>query len=283
MKRFRQFVVAASPEEAVNLRKALGAKALFVAGGTAVVPFAGKSVEVLIDITRLGLEGVSIDGGTVEIGATTKMSELLSPEIRTILPMLYEATRSCATPIVRNMATVGGSLATAFLPSDLAVALLAYDARVAISDEPQKSVRLQEFLTEGWLKGHDLIHKVRITSRPQAVGTSFQKFGRGEIDIALVNVASVIEFADDGAVASLSICVGQSSSMPVMLGSVLERVRGQRLSRRLVEAVAGAAAESLKVRSDFRASTEYRKRLIKVLIARSLVHASREAGFSIEN
>jgi CO/xanthine dehydrogenase FAD-binding subunit len=283
MKRFRQFVVAGSPEEAVHLRKALGAKALFVAGGTGVVPFAGKSVEVLIDITRLGLEGIRTNGGSVEIGATTKMSELLSPEIRKVLPMFYEATRSCATPIIRNMATIGGSLATAFLPSDLAVALLAYDASLTISGEPQEFVRLRELLARGWLKGHDLIHKIRVTPGPRTVGASFQKFGRGDIDIALANVASVIEFTEDGVIADLCICVGQTSSMPVVLSKVLEQVQGQRLSRQLVEGVASAAAESLKVKSDFRASTEYRKHVIKVLIARSLVQASREAGFSIEN
>ena len=60
MKSFRQFLVPESAEEAVSLKKEVGARALYVAGGTTIVPSASDAIEILIDVSRLGLAGMRI-------------------------------------------------------------------------------------------------------------------------------------------------------------------------------------------------------------------------------
>ncbi len=283
MKHFREVIAAATPQDAVRLRKAAGAKALYIAGGTMVVPLAAKAVEVLVGIGRLDLAGVDVRDGQVSIGALTRLSDLLSSQVKSEAPLVYDAARRCATPIIRNMATLGGCLAVAHLPSDLAVALLAMDARLEVLRDQETQISVEDLLARGWLKGHDLICRITANRRRDSQGWSFSKFGRSAIDIALVNVGVLVDLSDGGKVDDLRIAVGQSYSLPVLLKHVAEDAKDKRLTRALIENLSRAAANSIKPKSDFRASAEYRKHLVEVMAARSLFEAVTKAGLNLES
>jgi CO/xanthine dehydrogenase FAD-binding subunit len=180
------------------------------------------------------------------------------------------------------MATVGGALAVAHLPSDLAVALLALDARLEMVGARGTTIRLEDLLKQGWLKGHDLMLKVTAAKPRRGRGTHFAKFGRSAIDIALVNTGVSIELAPGGKIEVLRLVVGQSYSLPVLLADVAEEARGKTISASIIEDIARKAAASIKPRSDFRASGEYRKHLVEVLVARSLAGAAAEAGAKLD-
>ena len=280
MKEFRQFLVAGTPEEATGLRRSIGMGALYVAGGTSFVPFVKTPVEVLIDISKLGQTGVVVAGDKVSIGAGTCIADLMVPELRDVAPMLYKAGRRLATPLVRNVATVGGNLAYAFLPSDLSVGLLAAGAEIEILGSSARTVRIEDLLDSGWLSGDDLISKITLKKSVAGQGTGFVKFGKGEIDIALVSAAVMLEVSGVD-INSLRIAVGQSSSMPVFLGSLADEVGGRKISLGLAEHVAARASDSVKPRDDHRASSEYRKHLIKIMVGRAFVEAAKEAGITI--
>jgi carbon-monoxide dehydrogenase medium subunit len=283
VKHFRQYIVAKTPEEAVSLRQAVGSRALYIAGGTTVVARAGKSIEVLVDIGHLGLAGV-IDGQEqVSIGAGTRISDLLTREVMTGVPSLYQAAGACATPVIRNMATLGGSLAGIYLPSDLAVALIAQGASVEIMNAGKRSVGIDDLLAGGWLTAYDLILAVHIPKIKRGQVSSFVKFGRSEIDIALVNVATLIDIGDDSRIKGLRISVGQTFSMPVLLKDVAREAEGKIPSLGLIQRLARSASDSVKAREDFRASAEYRKHLVKVMVARALYQAMEKAGLEIED
>jgi len=282
LKHFQQFLVAETPQDAVDLRKAAGTKALYIAGGTMAVPLATKSVEVLVDISRLDLAGVAMEGDKIAIGATTRLADLLSAEVRTGLPPVYDAVRKCATPIIRNMATVGGALAVAHLPSDLAVVLLAMGADLEIMRDEKAVISIEDLLAQGWLKGHDLICRVIVSKGRPGRGASFAKFGRSAIDIALVNAAVALDRAEGGRVGRLRIAVGQSYSLPVLVKAVGKEAEGKVLTRSLLEEIARSAAGSIKPKSDFRASSEYRKHLVEVMVARALYEAATQAGWKLD-
>jgi carbon-monoxide dehydrogenase medium subunit len=283
VRNFRQFIKAQTEAEALSLKKTVGAKALYVAGGTGVVPFAGRGVEVLIDLTHLGLDGISLDNGLVTIGATTRLADLLSPEVSAAVPALYDAVRKCATPLIRNAATIGGSLAGIFLPSDPAVALLALGADLHLEGDRKRTVAIEDLLAAGWLNGYEIIRKVAVRRPGPGVGACFTKFGRSDIDIALVNTAVLVRTDKAGGVKGLRVAVGQTSSMPAFFGEMAEQVKGRNLSSKLVEMLAVAVSEQVKLKSDYRASGDYRKHLIKTLVARSIRCAAEEAGCRFEN
>lgn len=277
MKEFRQFVVARTSEEATDLKRSIGPGALYIAGGTSFVPFVKTPVEVLIDISKLGYAGVVVGGDKIVIGAVTQIADLLVPELQQVAPILMKAGRRLGTPLVRNMATPGGNLVYAFLPSDLSVGFLAAGAEIDILGERARTVRIEDLLDDGWLAGDDLISKITIARHVTGLGVGFAKFGRGEVDIALVNAGAMVKVSK-GAVEEMRLAVGQSSSMPSFLCEVASEAIGEKVSTGLVERIAERAAESVEPREDYRASAEYRRHLIKVLVGRALTEAAVEAG-----
>ena len=280
MKEFRQFIVAKSPDEAAQLKRSIGPGALYLAGGTTFVPFVKSPVEVLIDISRLGLSGAVVGGGKVAVGATARIADLMVPELMEAAPMLHKAARRLATPLVRNVATIGGNIAYAFLPSDFAVALLATGAEIEILGESARTVRIEDLLDDGWLGGDDLVCKVTLAAQGKGQGTGFAKFGRSEVDIALVSGAVWLD-APGGEVKDLRIGVGQTSSMPVFLKDIADGAVGKKVTRGLIEEIAGLASGSIEPRDDFRASGEYKKHLISVMVGRAFTEAAGEAGLEI--
>jgi CO/xanthine dehydrogenase FAD-binding subunit len=88
--------------------------ASYLAGGTTQVDLMKDGVfrpEVLIDITRLPLRGVSADGDRVRAGALTTMEELAAdPVVARRLALVRESLLLAASPQLRNMATVAGNL-----------------------------------------------------------------------------------------------------------------------------------------------------------------------------
>jgi CO/xanthine dehydrogenase FAD-binding subunit len=99
--------------EAVSAAAA-GPAAAFLAGGTTQVDLMKDGVlapQVLIDITRLPLRGVTAGGGVLRVGALTTMEELAAdPVVAERLPVVRESLLLAASPQLRNMATVAGNL-----------------------------------------------------------------------------------------------------------------------------------------------------------------------------
>jgi 4-hydroxybenzoyl-CoA reductase subunit beta len=93
-----------------------GADAQMIAGGTDLVPSMKQGIfspRVLVDLKglrELDFIGFDPDRG-LEIGALTTISALAaSPLIATLFPVLHEAVKTVASPLLRNMGTLGGNV-----------------------------------------------------------------------------------------------------------------------------------------------------------------------------
>ncbi|GAA4256702.1 FAD binding domain-containing protein [Dactylosporangium darangshiense] len=90
-------------------------RAAFLAGGTTQVDLALKDGVIdprrLVDISRLPMAGITVDGDALRVGATTTMAEMAADErVGRLLPFVREALLLGASPQLRNMATIGGNL-----------------------------------------------------------------------------------------------------------------------------------------------------------------------------
>jgi len=103
-------------DEALGHLAQHGPEAMLIAGGTDVVPnlraglFAPRA---LVDIKGLNdLKGISFDAENgLRIGALTTLTEIAeSPVVRRHYPVLAEAAATVASPVLRNMGTLGGNL-----------------------------------------------------------------------------------------------------------------------------------------------------------------------------
>jgi len=107
--------------QAVSLLGQLGAGGKIVAGGSDIVGgilkdwVQGKGMPLpsaLVDLTAIpDLKGISSGGGGLTIGATTTLSELIeSADVQKVAPLLAEAAKTIASPLIRNFGTLGGNI-----------------------------------------------------------------------------------------------------------------------------------------------------------------------------
>ncbi len=108
---------ASTVEEAVRLLRTYQGKAKLIAGGTDLLNVLKDRIlpeppEAVINLkTTVGLDSVTVHEENVKIGALTRLKDVvLSPLIQKKYPLLWEAVRSIASPLIRNVATIGGNL-----------------------------------------------------------------------------------------------------------------------------------------------------------------------------
>jgi carbon-monoxide dehydrogenase medium subunit len=269
------------------LRK-VGKRGRIVAGATDIVTQADRSTRFLIDITRLGLNFVRGGNRECVIGATTTMAELEhSPVIRALAGgILAKAAATCGSIQNRNMATVGGNLANASPAADTASVLLALDVQVVLaSSRRERKIALAEFYSgphQNTLNG-DMLTEIVIPALPSGgrLGWSFQKLGRTETDISLVNVAAGLQADARGRIKWARLALGAVGPTPLRARNAKELLLGNALNEDLLTRVSEAVMKEISPISDSRASAEYRREMSAVLARRALRECAAQAGYKL--
>ncbi len=123
------------PESVAKAVAAATGDARYLAGGQSLVQSMKlrlSSASTLVDLAGIeGLRGISRDGAAVKIGAMTRHSEVArSGEVRAAIPALADLASGIGDQMVRNMGTLGGSIANADPASDYPAAVLGLGATV---------------------------------------------------------------------------------------------------------------------------------------------------------
>jgi len=88
--------------------------ASFLAGGTDLLGLMKDGVQApshLVDINGLSLAAIETRNGVLQIGALVSLRDASEhPAVRENIPVLAQALLAAASPQIRNMATIGGSL-----------------------------------------------------------------------------------------------------------------------------------------------------------------------------
>lgn len=109
---------AATFDEAVSLLKeSPKGKTVVMAGGSDLIGVLKEQIledypEKVVDLkTVRGGEYIKQDRDTIEIGALTKLCDIVKSDLlNEKAPVLSQAARSVATPLIRNVATMGGNI-----------------------------------------------------------------------------------------------------------------------------------------------------------------------------
>src|SRR5688500_16020973 len=127
---------ARSVEEAVALLGKHGDDAKLLAGGHSLIPLLKlrfAQPRHLIDVRRIpNLSGIREDGEAIVIGAATTHAQVERSSVAERLQILAEAASQIGDPLVRNMGTVGGSLAHADPGADWPAVMLALGAEFRV-------------------------------------------------------------------------------------------------------------------------------------------------------
>jgi len=279
--RLRAFHQPTTVQAALRLTAAerrAGGPGRFVAGGTDLVVQGDRSLRWLVDLSRLPLRYVKTRRGAWVIGATSTMADLehhagLRRFADGILP---EAAGTAGSPQIRNMGTLGGSLANASPAGDLAPPLLALDARAVVAGRGRRTVPLERFFRgpgRTVLNG-GLLVEVVIPARPAPPGGraawSFHKLGRLQSDIAVVNAAAGVAVDRGGRCTWARIALGAVAPTPLRARQAEAGLVGRSFDAAAVAAAADRAAREARPVSDVRGSADYRRAMSRVLVARAL-------------
>jgi carbon-monoxide dehydrogenase medium subunit len=269
--------------EALRLLQNGKNRARVVAGGTDLVVEGDRSIRVLIDITHAGLSYIRRRGKACVIGATTTMATLEhSPAIQALAGgMLARAAAACGSVQIRNMATLGGNLANGSPAADTAAPLLALDAEVVLADaRGRRKIPLAAFYS-GSRKTKTLIVEVAIPVPPRGARWSFQKLGRTESDISLVNAAAGLQLDSKGRAKCVRIALGAVAPTPMRALFAEELLVGRKVDENALAVVCDEVARAVRPITDVRASAKYRREMCRVLVRRALEECAAGTGCSL--
>jgi carbon-monoxide dehydrogenase medium subunit len=272
--------------EAIRLLSEPDAGRTVIAGGTDLLvnPRYMIGMREVVDLRDLGLSFVAgpLDEtaeGMIVIGATTTMRKVaLSPLVQGLASgILARSAAVCASPNIRNMATLGGNTASALPSADTPPTLLALDALVVLAgSHGKRTVPLGEYFTgpaQSIRQPGEILTEFRIPQPPANMRGGFYKIGRLSDDIAMVN-AAVTLVARDGIITQARVILGAVAPTPLRVRAAEAALEGQPPTEAVFQRAADLTVEAARPISDQRASAAYRRRMSGVATLRALRQAA---------
>jgi carbon-monoxide dehydrogenase medium subunit len=273
---------ASSVAHALSLLARYGPEARILAGGHSLIPMMKLRLaqpETLIDINGLSeLSYIEMTGGELRIGTLTRHAQLLdSAAAGEHFPILHDAEKVIADPVVRNWGTVGGSLCQADPSEDLSAAFAALKASMVIcGPDGSRTVSAREFHTgpyETMIATGEMLTEIRIPVRPGG-GSAYEKVGRRVGDWP-VGAAGAAIWLDGGVVADAGIGLTAVGARQFAAPEAEEFLRGAPATEESFARAGEIAAEHCRPASDQRGPADYKRHLAHELTARALRRALR--------
>jgi carbon-monoxide dehydrogenase medium subunit len=280
---------ATSVEEAIALLGELGPESRVIAGGHSLLPMMKLRLaapEHLVDINDLHeLDYLRREGDEVRIGAMTRHRDLYaSPLLAEYFPIVVDAERVIADPLVRNRGTIGGALCQADPSEDLSAVCAAIGARCVIrGPRGEREVSMQEFHRgpyETAVAQDELLVEVRVAIRPGA-GSAYEKLERRAGDWAIAASGTAL-WLQDGRIAAAGVALSAVGANEVASTRAAGALVGQVPSLEAFAAAARIAAEDCSPYSDQRGPADYKRHLAEELTTRSLRRAAQRAGADLK-
>jgi carbon-monoxide dehydrogenase medium subunit len=276
----------ATLQDAIALLGKLGGDAKVLAGGQSLIPLMKlrlASPRHVVDVNRIpGLGTIAEKDGALVIGALVRESELEASEVvRKRLPILLDACRVIADPLVRNLATVGGNLAHGDPANDHPAVMLALEAEVAaVGAGGTRRIPVAELFTGPLttaLAAGEILTEIRIPLPAAHSGGAYLKMERKVGDFATAGVGVQLTLAGGDACAHAGIGLTNVGPTPIKARRAEALLRGHRLDDATIREAARVAAEESDPAEDLRGSVEYTRDLVRVLTARAIRRALERA------
>src|ERR1700691_3433931 len=145
---------AKSYPEAVSLLRELGEEAKFLAGGQSLIPLMKLRLSTpahLVDLNFIPETSYLHSNGALRFGAMTRHAEIAASAEPARFAVLRDCAAGIADPQVRNLGTIGGSLAEADPTGDWAPVLLATGATMkTLGPNGEREIDISEFILDAY-------------------------------------------------------------------------------------------------------------------------------------
>jgi carbon-monoxide dehydrogenase medium subunit len=273
-----------SVEEALGMLAELE-DAKVLAGGQSLIPvmklrFAAPAH--VVDINRVpGLDQISEDGGALRLGALVRHNQVAGSDVvGARYPMIAAAAPQVADPLVRNLGSVGGSLAHADPAGDWGSVMLAAGASVVLrSGRGEREMPVSEFLIDVFttaLEPDELLTEVRIPTPPSRSGGTYLKLERKVGDFATVAAAVQLDMSN-GTIGRAGIALTGVGTKNIHAVDAEASLAGAEPTEAAFAEAGRLAAAAANPVADVRGSVEYKRHMVDVFVRRGLAAAAAAA------
>lgn len=239
----------------------------FVSGGQTLIPTMKQRLAApsdLIDLRHAGLSGITIDGNKIRIGAATPHAVVAaSAELRAICPSICDLASHIGDPHVRNMGTIGGSIANNDPAADYPAAMMALNAQIITN---KRTIDTDDFFVGMFETALDEDEIVVAVEFPAPAKAAYAKFPNPASRYAMAGVF-VAKLKNGMA----RVGVSGAGSDGVFRHEGMEAALASDWS---AEAIADCGVDAADMLGDIHASPEYRAHLVKVMAKRAIVAAA---------
>ncbi len=271
MLKIKEYLKPKTIEEAYEFGNLLNS--LYVSGGLIVAQLKVSHLERLVDLKTLGMDEIE-DGNTVKIGANVKLASFMKNSILSTLNngFFKEVAKEIGSTQIRNMATIGGSIAFRLGWSDVTTIFMTAKSQVELYDGIFRKMSLENFIKDG--KRDQIVTAVYLPKNARFL--AFEKFAKSTFDIATLNLGIALSLKDDR-IEDVTVVVGSRPMISERVREVEEFLTGKDLLSSMDKA-ADLMEKVIKVGTDMRASSEYRKALAGALLKKAMRRICHESG-----
>ena len=277
--------------------------AKIIAGGHSLIPLMKLRLarpSRVVDIGGIGeLRGISVDGGSIRIGALTTHYEIsASADVQNNCGILAEAASGVGDPAVRNRGTIGGNVAHADPASDLPTVLTALGASFDLQGPSgTRTVAADDFFVgpfETATGPDEVLTSVSVPVLAANQVAEYAKMAHPATSFAVVGAAAVVTLAADREdhghdhdhgqfhehgqsprCTSARVAVGGVTPKPTRSQSVESALRGKELTLDSIAEATALVSNDLgdDLLGDVYASADYRRSMAGVELKHALYHA----------
>jgi len=265
-------------EEALGVLAERGDDAKVMAGGQSLIPLLKlrfSQPQLILDIGRLpGMAEIKREDGHIRIGALVRHVDVeRSSELAKHLPLMVEAVRWIADPLVRNRGTVVGSVCHADPSGDWGSIMLALNAElVAQSKSGERVIPIDGFFQGPFtttLRPDEVATAIWIPLPTGPSGGSYHKLERKVGDFATVAVSVQIEL-DGRKVKKAGIGMTSVGATNLKAKQAEAGLAGRELTDDVIAEAARRAAAFAEPKDDIRGTAAYKKDVVRVFVQRGL-------------
>jgi carbon-monoxide dehydrogenase medium subunit len=296
MRRWRAYHTPTTVAEALSLLHQHKDKARIIAGGTDLIldmeAEHTAAPEVLVDVTKIaGIDRIAQEDGWIVLGAGITHTQIeSSPLLHAQARCLTESCGVIGGPQVRNVATLGGNVAHALPAADGTIGLLALEAEVEVAAHGGRHTwqpLLSIFAGPGRnrLAPDQMLHAFRFRPIAARAGNAFDRIMRPQgVALPVLAIAARVQLdATLRRVEDAVIAIGPAGPTPFRASGAEEALTAAKVfdDAAVENAVAAAQAQARLRTSKYRASQEYRREMIGVLLKRVLQAAVERARMNV--
>jgi len=254
--------------------------AFLLAGGTDLLvgmKYDSIKPKCIIDIKEISRMNTFEFSDGWRFGALTTVRDIeVSDRLRQTMPFLSQAAKALGSIQIRNRATIGGNLCNASPCANFGAMFLAMDAMLRIiSKDGERQMALQDFFTgpnQTVLKKDEVLTEIMVPEDAGRAEGIFLKHSAGKSnDLGLVNIA-VILHREPGTdlCKKIAIAMGAVAPTPMRAKQAEAILTNNKLTPDLISRAAEKASDEAAPISDFRASADYRRSLVRAMVSKGI-------------